>query len=701
MAEKLHQSSTSEIADENQESLSTTINDRLIQVLSEMSQPIHWQDIHLLAETDGLGEININSIRSALAEMIRKKLIVRINRGVYSLPEFVGETYSQPQSTLKERVEGVLRSASQPLPVWEINLQIEEDGYGEFLTKSISTILYQMTRSGEIVKTDRGFYCLPEYTTQEYESPEKTLSQRMIAALWQAGRPLAWQELHGLAETDNLGKINPGSVISSLSTMIREKLVVRVERGIYSLPEFSYASEKKPDSYITKAEITSKVVNILNEAGESAPTGYVHILLTTGNLRGLSLKHISDMLNRLAQEDETNRRIARTAKDTYCLLEIATRDYKEPSLKIEDRLLSMLQAAGRPLHRYDMYRRAEKSEHEAMKLSSVSSILQLLANEGLITRAARGVYSMPESADECYELPKVTIKSRVYFTLLEAEQPLHWQEAHRQIEQDGYGPIEFEGTRSQVIKMVQEGMIVRVSRGVYSLPKFADKDYERPIRITISVRLRVVLEEAAQPLHWREVHQLVEQDGYGLVDLENVKVALQRMVKKGTAVRALPGVYSLPEFADKDYKLPKIAANIRLKTVLEEAGQPLHWQEAHRQIEQDGYGLILPKSTSSELAKMVRKGIVVRVSRSVYSLPEFANKDYESVKPVVNIRLKAILEKAGQPLHWQEAHRRVEQDGYGPINPRSINSALLRMVEKEAAVRVSPGVYSMPEFIEK
>ena len=353
----------------------------------------------------------------------------------------------------------------------------------------------------------------------------------------------------------------------------------------------------------------------------------MHILLTTGNLRGLSLKHVSDMLNRLAQEDETNRRIARTAKDTYCLLEIATQDYKEPSLKIEDRLLSMLQAAGRPLHRYDMYRRAEKSEHETMKLSSLSSILQLLLNEGLITRVARGVYSMPESVDECYELPKVTIRLRVYFILLEAEQPLHWQEAHRRVEQDGYGPIEFENARSQVIGMMQERMVIRVGRGVYSLPEFADKDYERPVKITINVRLGAVLKEAGQPLHWQEAHQRVEQDGYGPIEFENARSQVIGMMQERMVIRVGRGVYSLPEFADKDYERPvKITINVRLGAVLKEAGQPLHWQEAHQRVEQDGYGPINPRSIQSALSRMVEKKTAVRVKRSFYSLPEFADK---------------------------------------------------------------------------
>ncbi len=100
MTEKLRESSAPEKADEDQESLPSTIADRLTRVLSEMGQPLYWQDIHSLAETDGLGEINTKSTLNALVTMTLKGVMVRISRGVYSLPEFANETY-QPRATFK------------------------------------------------------------------------------------------------------------------------------------------------------------------------------------------------------------------------------------------------------------------------------------------------------------------------------------------------------------------------------------------------------------------------------------------------------------------------------------------------------------------------------------------------------------------------------------------------------------------------
>ena len=83
-------------AAQSQEAPQTTISDRSIQILAEMRRPLHRQDIHLLAEIDGLGEIQLGSLTNTLGKMIRKGTIVRIEKGVYSLPEFA-EEYELPE----------------------------------------------------------------------------------------------------------------------------------------------------------------------------------------------------------------------------------------------------------------------------------------------------------------------------------------------------------------------------------------------------------------------------------------------------------------------------------------------------------------------------------------------------------------------------------------------------------------------------
>ena len=626
MTEKLRESPSSKRTDGNQELHPKAITDRLIWILSEMGQPLHWRDVHLLAETDGFGEIKATSVRRALKEMacrnlvsavedgvyslfeftgetyelsnkitaekqiveilgragrpmngkeiyslaqsddygslkvgavntalgwmIAKSLIVKLKTGVYSLPEFADEEYQPFRGTIQEKVKVLLKQAGRPLSRQEVVLAMEEDSQGELHASGVYSSLKCMARSGEIIRVNRGFYCLPEFTDEEYKLPEKTLGQRYISALWQAGRPLLLHEIGPLAEQDGLGKIKPTSVCSQLCSMIREKLVVRTERGVYSLPEFSYASEKTINSYITKAEIISKVIDILNEAGGSSHVSHIYLLLTTGNLGVLSLDNVSDMLDRIAQEDQIDRKIVRTGASIYSLSEFADQEYKEPPLKIEAKLLAILEAAGRPMHRYEIYYSAEE-KYGSIRIGSFSSALSKLFNKKAIAKTALSVYSLSEFADEHYELPKLNINLRIDLSLLEARQPLHATEICRLVNNDGQKEVSLASVHRKLASMAELNKIVRVEPAVYSLPKFADEIYESRVKPNISARALTVLKEAKQPLFLQEICQRAEEDGYDPINSGSAKAALIRMAEKGTIVRAQRGFYSLPEFADK------------------------------------------------------------------------------------------------------------------------------------------------------
>ena len=50
------------------------------------------------------------------------------------------------------------------------------------------------------------------------------------------------------------------------------------------------------------------------------------------------------------------------------------------------------------------------------------------------------------------------------------------------------------------------------------------------------------------------------------------------------------------------------------------------------------------------LPKMVRKGLIIRIAKGVYSAPEFANEEYELPKSGMRVRLKAVLAQAERSL---------------------------------------------------
>ena len=474
MSERLRISSTLEKTDDDCKLTPVTIRERSFTVLSEMNQPLHWQDIQLLAETDGHGKINPGSLKSALSNMVCRELLIRIGNGVYSLPEFAAEDYTMPKVSIEKRLDVILRQAGEPLEAREIGNLVNNDGYGEVRPASIRSALGRMVREGKIIRIEWGLYCLPEFTNKQYELPERPIGQRLETALWQAGRPLHWRTMMHLANEDGYGIINPHSIWGTLNRQIRKGSIVKVDRGIYSLPEFSYASSEQPHSFVTKAEITGRIVDILDDAGGSSDVHHIYGLLAVGNLEGLTSRNTSNILKHMTSEDRATRKITRTAEDAYCLFKSTDEEYEAPKLELQERFLAVLQVAGRPLHWQEMLLRAEKDGYGKINKQTAQTKSNRMAREGLIIRVAISIYSLPEFVDEYYETPKPTIETRIMAVLAEASQPLHWRIIYRLVNTDGQKEVSLSGVGGRLVSMTKKGIILRVAHGIYSLPEFVD-----------------------------------------------------------------------------------------------------------------------------------------------------------------------------------------------------------------------------------
>ena len=473
---------------------------KLSTLLKQAGKPLHLAIIDRLLESEGYEPEDMGNIDLTLPLMVRKGTIVRVKKGVYSLPEFADEEYKLPKLSIRARIKTVLTQAECSLPTCKITSEIEEDGYGALSRPdSVYPMLNSMVRWGDLVRTDRGLYCLPEFADKEYKLPGATMGERSTVALWQAGRPLHWEEIQWLTETDGLGEMLPGSFRYSLNRMVRRDLLVRHEPGTFSLPEFACASEEDSSSYITKTEVTRKILRIITEIGGSASLDYIYLSLANSNLEALSLKNISDMLNRMAQEEEPKRKIVRTAENTYCLLGSDEEEYEIPESGIQNKLLAIFRSAHQPLQRQKLHQLVEE-DYGALKEDGINAFLTSMVNEGILVRITAGVYSLPEFADQAYEVPRLTIEMRTIEVLEKARQPLHRSEIARLIDSDGQIKVGLTSVQNTLIMMAGSNTITRVKPGVYSLPEFANENYELP-RTTLEGRLMSVLSKRLAD-HW-------------------------------------------------------------------------------------------------------------------------------------------------------------------------------------------------------
>ena len=97
-----------------------------------------------------------------------------------------------------------------------------------------------------------------------------------------------------------------------------------------------------------------------------------------------------------------------------------------------------------------------------------------MADEGIVIKTAKGTYSMPEFAKEPYKPFKLTVGIMVRESLAEARQPLPLANMHRLVNNRGEEEVDLASLRVELGRLTNKGAIVRVARGVYSLPEFAD-----------------------------------------------------------------------------------------------------------------------------------------------------------------------------------------------------------------------------------
>ena len=207
------------------------------------------------------------------------------------------------------------------------------------------------------------------------------------------------------------------------------------------------------------------------------------------------------------------------------------------------------------------------------------------------------------------------------------------------------------------------------------------------------------LEEARQPLHRSEIARLINSDDQAKVSLISVHHALITMADSNIIIRVEPGVYSLPEFANENYELPRITLEGRLMSVLQEARRPLDLQEICYQAAKDGQGAIKwLQSAHAILTWMADEGIVLKTARGIYSMPEFAKERYEPFKLTIGIMVRESLTEARQPLPVPDIHRLINSRSEDEVSLESLRVELGRLTSKGTIVRVARGIYSLPEF---
>ncbi len=226
---------------------------RILQTLKQAGRPVNLKQINRRLKSDNpfMPKPSYDAVCQNLVALTDGGVVVRVKHGIYSLSEFAERRYDVPGRRkvviAMNKIAKTIKQAGKPLHLREISqLLAEEEGNG-YIEANISYLLRLMIKEEKLVKLRQGWYALPEFA-EKWRDAFLSTEDRIIRVLKQAGQPLHHKTVYQEICNDGNEQILPKNISNPLNALAHKGTITRVERGIFSLPEFvdqDYAAPKR------------------------------------------------------------------------------------------------------------------------------------------------------------------------------------------------------------------------------------------------------------------------------------------------------------------------------------------------------------------------------------------------------------------------------------------------------------------------
>ena len=214
---------------------------KIVRIIEQADAPLTRLEIsRRLAETESSKYID-NNVSALLGSMVKEGKLIKLRRGWYALHKFAEEWRGIIAET-EDMIIATLQQANEPLDYQAIHRRAFSNPEGYMITEeTLKSKLNAMARDGAIVRLQSGIYAVPQTAEKwrEVFSAPPTNEAKIAQVLKHAGRPLHYLTVCQELSADGGKALAFGNVNSKLNSMVREGAIVRVERGIFALPEFA------------------------------------------------------------------------------------------------------------------------------------------------------------------------------------------------------------------------------------------------------------------------------------------------------------------------------------------------------------------------------------------------------------------------------------------------------------------------------
>ena len=674
------------------------LSQRVSRILETANEPLPNREIVTRLNSDGYGEVNPDSVRSQLSNGNQNGRIKRVSRDFYASRDF-NETSDAllPRLTIVERVTRILEIAGEPLTNDEISCRLNNDGYGEAHRGSVNRQLSFARDRQMIQRLDHGLYASPAFEERVSGRPLKksTLPGIIIRVINNASQPLNAEAITIAAICESGREYKKDSVVHALVAVCRQEYVKRVVPGYYASVDFEGSFQPpQPDN------IETRFLNLLADD----KMAFSEIV---AGLKADGLPSVSEdsLMNQLGISCRAGR-IQRLDRGLY-----ASANCKGPNLlpeNLQAKTLAILEAAGEPLTRAEIFARLESKEEISVKSSTVQNILERAGRRGEVKRLRRGVYVRVLDAGEANRpAAPESLKQRVRRVLEAAGEPLLYMEIASRLSREASGRPSLDNLRSRLSDGCRDGSFVRLERGLYTHPS-ADTYRTPEEKSTLTDKVLAVLETAGEPMTCAEIIAVLQADESEGISSGGVRNALSCAFSKGRIGRLERGVYaplcyqppeSIRPSAPKEEDKPFVreTKSQAITQSLADAGKPM----TAREIVVD---LGLPvtfenmQNTRSLLWQICVKGKIRRLSRGVYASLSFEEShDTEVIEPLSTSVLET-LENSGRPMSVKQIVAVLNQTNVDPVKAASVKALLSKAHAYGHIKRPSRGLYAAPDY---
>ena len=212
-----------------------TVKSRLFDVLSAVSKPLHYKEIHCihnqLFPNIQISKVTVNFILSKNPD-----LFIKVGNGVYGLAEWGLEKTVVERNNLQDELRQILQDTTKPTNYNEI--QTRYNALHPFSTLSSEYIHKKLNQSPKVfIKVGGGLYGLAEWGLGIKETNDYSIQNKLRQILINNSKPMHYTELQSV-----YNQLYPTHIVSDKSINQRlnksPEIFVKVGSGVYGLVEW-------------------------------------------------------------------------------------------------------------------------------------------------------------------------------------------------------------------------------------------------------------------------------------------------------------------------------------------------------------------------------------------------------------------------------------------------------------------------------